>query len=78
VGGALGDVLGKVAIHFLGLLPVKSEGLVKSDTFLVHENPAFYVWGIVFALFVGIVASFIPAFRGSRVEPVEVLRGQIG
>jgi lipoprotein-releasing system permease protein len=78
VGGALGDVLGKVAIHFLGLLPVKSEGLVKSDTFLVHENPAFYIWGIVFALLVGIVASFIPAFRGSRVEPVEVLRGQIG
>jgi len=78
VGGALGDVLGKVAIHYLGMLPVKAEGLVKSDTFLVHEDPSFYVWGIVFALLVGIVASFIPAFRGSRVEPVEVLRGQIG
>jgi lipoprotein-releasing system permease protein len=78
VGGGLGDVLGKVAIFYLGMLPVKSEGLVKSETFLVHENPAFYVWGVVFALIVGIVASLIPAFRGSRVEPVEVLRGQIG
>jgi lipoprotein-releasing system permease protein len=78
VGGVLGDVLGKVSIHYLRMLPLKAEGLVKSDTFLVHENPAFYVWGILFALLVGIVASFIPAYRGSRVEPVEVLRGQIG
>jgi ABC-type lipoprotein release transport system permease subunit len=57
---------------------VKAEGLVKSDTFLCHESPSFYVWGVVFALVVGVVASLIPAFRGSRVEPVEVLRGQIG
>ena len=78
VGGALGDGLGKVALHYLAMLPVKAEGLVKSDTFLVHETPSIYAWGIVFALLVGIVASFIPAFRGSRVEPVEVLRGQIG
>jgi lipoprotein-releasing system permease protein len=78
VGGVLGDVLGKISIHYLRMLPLKAEGLVKSDTFLVHENPAFYVWGILFALLVGIVASFIPAYRGSRVEPVEVLRGQIG
>ena len=78
VGGVLGDVLGKVALHFLGKLPVKAEGLIKSDTFLVHESPEYYVWGILFALLVGTVASFIPAYRGSRVEPVEVLRGQIG
>jgi lipoprotein-releasing system permease protein len=78
VGGALGDVLGKIAIHYLGQLPVKAEGLIKSDTFLCRESPSFYVWGIVFALLVGVVASLIPAFRGSRVEPVEVLRGQLG
>jgi lipoprotein-releasing system permease protein len=78
VGGALGDVLGKLAIHYLGQLPVKAEGLVKSDTFLCRENPSFYVWGLVFAMVVGVVASLIPALRGSRVEPVEVLRGQIG
>ena len=78
IGGALGDVLGKIAIHYLGKLPVKAEGLVKSDVFLVHESPSFYVWGVVFALLVGVTASLIPAYRGSRVEPVEVLRGQIG
>ena len=55
-----------------------TEGLVKSDTFLVWEDPAFYVWGIVFALVIGVIASLIPAWRGSKVEPVDVLRGQIG
>jgi len=78
LGGALGDALGRLAIYWLGQLPVKTEGLVKSDTFLVHDEPSIYFWGIVFALVVGVVASFIPALRGSRVEPVEVLRGQIG
>jgi lipoprotein-releasing system permease protein len=78
VGGALGDLLGKVALHFIAQLPVKAEGLVKADTFLVHEEGAIYVSGVVFALLVGVVASLIPAIRGSRVEPVEVLRGQIG
>jgi len=78
IGGVVGDVLGKVAIHYLGQLKVHSEGLVKSDTFLVYEDPRFYAYGIVFALVVGIVASLIPAWRGSKVEPVDVLRGQIG
>lgn len=78
VGGALGDILGKIALIQLAKLPVRMEGLVKSDTFLIHEDPAFYVYGVVFALVVGVFASLLPAIRGSRVEPVDVLRGQIG
>jgi lipoprotein-releasing system permease protein len=78
IGGALGDLFGKIALTQLAKLPVKMEGLVKSDTFLIHEDPAFYVYGVVFALVVGMVASLLPAIRGSRVEPVDVLRGQIG
>jgi lipoprotein-releasing system permease protein len=78
VGGVLGDLVGKLAITQLAKLKVHSEGLVKSDTFLIYEDPKFYAYGIVFALVVGVVASFIPAWRGSKVEPVDVLRGQIG
>jgi lipoprotein-releasing system permease protein len=78
VGGVVGDLLGKLAIVQLSTLKVRSEGLVKSDTFLVHEDPRFYAYGILFALVVGVVASLIPALRGAKVEPVDVLRGQIG
>lgn len=78
VGGIVGDGLGKLALVQLAKLKVHSEGLVKSDTFLVFEDPKFYVYGIVFAMVVGVIASLIPAWRGSKVEPVDVLRGQIG
>ncbi len=78
VGGLLGDGLGKIALLQLAKLKVHVEGLVKSDTFLIYEDPAFYVWGVLFALVVGVVASLVPAWRGSKVEPVDVLRGQIG
>jgi lipoprotein-releasing system permease protein len=78
VGGLLGDVLGKIALTQLAKLKVHTEGLVSSDTFLIFEDPKFYVYGVLFALVVGAIASFIPAWRGSKVEPVDVLRGQIG
>lgn len=78
LGAILGDLAGWRLLHFLGGLKVKTEGLVKSDHFLIHEDPWFYVYGVVFAVAVGVVASLIPALRGARVEPVDVLRGQAG
>jgi lipoprotein-releasing system permease protein len=78
VGAIIGDLLGHWVIVLLGGLKTPQEGLVKSETFLVYDDPSFYVYGVVFALVVGLTASLIPALRGSRVEPVDVLRGQLG
>ncbi len=78
VGAAVGNVAGHYVIVALSKLKTHSEGLVKSEYFLVFEDPKFYGYGTAFALVVGIVASLIPAVRGSRVEPVDVLRGQLG
>lgn len=77
IGALCGDGIGHLIVTFLGTLKTKQEGLVKSDTFLVFDDPRFYWYGLGFALVTGLVASFIPALRGSRVEPVDVLRGQI-
>lgn len=77
IGAALGDVVGHYVIVMLSHLKTHQEGLVKSETFLVYDDPRFYWYGATFALVVGLVASVIPALRGSRVEPVDVLRGQI-
>jgi len=77
IGAIIGDVAGHFLIGVLGTMKTKQEGLVKSEYFLVYDDPKMYVYGAVFALVVGIVASLIPAIRGSRVEPVDVLRGQI-
>ncbi len=78
VGAAVGDLSGHYLVRFLGTMKTKQESLVRSETFLVHDDPKMYVYGALFALVVGLLASFIPAWRGSRVEPVDVLRGQIG
>ncbi len=77
IGATIGDIGGHYVLKALGSLKTKQEGLVKSETFLVFDDPKFYYYGFVFALVVGVVASLIPAIRGSRVEPVDVLRGQI-
>jgi lipoprotein-releasing system permease protein len=78
IGAAVGDVAGHYVLVALSHLKTHTEGLVKSETFLVYDDPRFYWYGAGFALLVGLVASVIPALRGSRVEPVDVLRGQLG
>jgi lipoprotein-releasing system permease protein len=77
VGAVVGDVVGHYVIVGLSHLKTHTEGLVKSETFLVYDDPRFYWYGAAFALGIGLIASLIPALRGSRVEPVDVLRGQI-
>lgn len=76
-GGLLGDVTGHYLVAFLGTLKNKGEGFVKSENFLVYDDPKSYVYGAAFALGIGLIASVIPAWRASRVEPVDVLRGQV-
>jgi len=77
IGAVLGDVLGHYVLIALSHLKTHQEGLVRSETFLVFDDPRFYWYGAGFALGVGLLASVIPALRGARVEPVDVLRGQI-
>jgi ABC-type lipoprotein release transport system permease subunit len=45
---------------------------------LVDDDPRMYFYGAGFAVVVGLLASALPAVRGSRVEPVDVLRGMVG
>jgi len=78
LGGAIGCAIGHYLLVALSHLKTHQEGLVKSEYFLVDDDPHMYLYGVVFALLVGVVASLIPAVRGSKVEPVDVLRGQLG
>jgi len=77
-GALLGDVAGHYLLRWLGTLKIPAEGLIRTDTFLVHDDPRMYGWGVLFALVVGLCASAVPARAAARVEPVDVLRGQSG
>jgi lipoprotein-releasing system permease protein len=77
----LGAVLGAVAGHFtldtLRHTHVSSgETFLHADTWLIHESVLQYVLAFAFAIGVGLASSLLPAWQASRVEPVDVLRGQ--
>jgi lipoprotein-releasing system permease protein len=78
VGAVLGEILGKLALWYIPTIRVPIEGVIKADGLPVHEDPRLYLFAAVFALVLGTLASLLPAWKASRVEPVEVLRGQIG
>ncbi|MEW6775397.1 MAG: ABC transporter permease [Bdellovibrionota bacterium] len=78
IGSAAGCVSGHFLLDFLGSLKIKQETLIKSDHFLVVDDPKMYGYATAFALVTGVIASLLPAVRASQVEPVDVLRGQVG
>jgi lipoprotein-releasing system permease protein len=78
LGAGLGCGAGKLAVHYLGMMKTHMEGLVKSETFLITDSPAVYLHSVTFALVLGVLAALLPAWEGAKVEPVDVLRGQIG
>jgi putative ABC transport system permease protein len=68
LAGILGTVLGILFIWGLAAIP----GV---DSFLKPSlDPASIVQGIVLAVAIGLIGSFYPAWRASRMQPVEALR----
>jgi putative ABC transport system permease protein len=70
LGGALALVVAEVALRAItasGLIPYAD----------LHLNGRVFLWGIGFALFFGVLSGAWPAWRLSRLHPVEALRGGI-
>jgi lipoprotein-releasing system permease protein len=78
LGAGLGIVAGHATLSGVSQIKLKAAtALGRSDSLLVDDDPVMYLYGTGFALAVGLLASAIPALRGSRIEPVEVLRGMV-
>lgn len=76
VGAAIGAGLGHLVLTAMrSLQSASGMGYSKPSTFAIYERPSVYLTAFAFAVAVGLVASLIPAWRASRVEPVDVLRG---
>ncbi|HEU0035238.1 MAG TPA: ABC transporter permease [Kofleriaceae bacterium] len=76
LGAALGSGFGHLVLRLLrGLRSASGMGYSRPSTFAIYERPGVYLLAFTFAVVVGLLASFVPAWRASRVEPVDVLRG---
>jgi len=79
LGAGLGDFAGHEILSAVSRIKLKaSTPFGRSDSMLVDDDPEMYLYGASFAVVVGLLASALPAVRGSRVEPVDVLRGMVG
>lgn len=76
LGAVLGGALGHYVLAAMRRVPAASGlGYSRPQTFAVYERPLVYALAFAFALAVGVLASLPPAWRASRVEPVDILRG---
>lgn len=76
VGGLLGLIIGYSVSLGISHLPFKTDALPTIKTFPVNFDPKFYIIGTVFALLTTFFAGYMPARRASKIDPVEIIRGQ--
>jgi lipoprotein-releasing system permease protein len=75
IGAVTGVSVGKLTIEILRRLPVKVEGLIKSEGLLMSEHRETYIIAFVASIVAVLIASVYPARRAARYDPVEVIRG---
>lgn len=78
IGTALGWIFGASSTYIISKLPIRIRGIFSTDHFIVNWSIYHYIWSAVIALFVVIIASYIPAKRASHLEPGNVIRGTSG
>ncbi len=76
VGGILGLLIGFGVSVAISHTPFVTEALPTVKTFPVNFDPKFYFIGTFFSLATTFMAGYMPAKRASRIDPVEIIRGQ--
>lgn len=75
-GGTLGLIVGYFISVLISKSPFETEALPTIHTFPVNFDPKFYVIGTIFAILTTFLAGLMPARKASKIDPVEILRGQ--
>jgi lipoprotein-releasing system permease protein len=75
IGSVIGLGLAKLAIEGLRRLPIRMEGLVRSEGLLMSEHPSQYIIAFVASMGIVLLAAAYPARRAAKYDPVDVIRG---
>ena len=75
IGIVFGWGLGALLTFIISKIPVNFRGILRTDYFLVEWSPYHYVMAAVLAAIAVFIASYVPARRAAKLEPVETLRG---
>jgi len=75
IGIVFGWGLGALLTFIISKIPVNFRGILRTDYFLVDWSVIHYLIAAVLAAIAVFIASYVPARRASRLEPVETLRG---
>ncbi len=76
VGGLIGLAMGGTLSFLISKAPFETEAIPTVKTFPVNFQPLFYAIGAVFAIVTTFFAGYLPARKASKIDPVEIIRGQ--
>ncbi len=76
VGGLLGLAMGGALSFLISKAPFETDAIPTVKTFPVNFQPLFYVIGAIFAIVTTFFAGYLPARKASKIDPVEIIRGQ--
>jgi lipoprotein-releasing system permease protein len=76
LGGSVGLLLGFLMAYGVSQVPFKADAFVTIDHLPVNFKPIHYISAFLFGLFVTTLAGFLPSRKASKVDPVEIIRGQ--
>lgn len=76
IGGILGLLLGYALARFIGTIPFGTEALPTVETYPINMNPLFFIIGFSFAMFSTFLAGYLPSKKASKIDPVQIIRGQ--
>lgn len=71
VGGILGDILGACVSTLFPMLGLQMMGGGSSS---VYFAPDLMAMGLVLAVLIGVISGVVPAYRASKLKPVDALR----
>lgn len=76
VGGTLGLLLGFIMAYSVSKVPFRADAFVTIDHLPVNFKLVHYASAFLFGLFTTALAGFLPSRKASKVDPVEIIRGQ--